>query len=467
MSVANMAFGSIEQTQQALASGALTSVALVQEQLARITRWNPQLHAFIGVYADEALAAADGLDRLRQAGTLLGQLHGVTVAIKDLFDIEGKAITGGSTALQPRISRLTASVVQRLRSAGAIVLGKTHTVEFAFGGWGTNATMGTPWNPWDLQTHRVPGGSSSGSAVAVAAGMACASIGTDTGGSVRIPAGLCGLVGLKTTHGLVSRHGLLELCPTHDTVGPLTRSVRDSATMLDVLAGPDTHDRLTLAAPVRSAADGLERGVHGMRVWVLPQAEREDVDAEVLAAYDAALHVLSGLGMVLVDQPLPQSCSQSMRIAGSLMSAEGYANLGALFERSGLAFDPHVQRRILLGRDIGAAQYIDLLRARSQAQAAMLQAMAGVDVCLFPTNAITAIPLSEVDELATPLSRFGRFVNLLDLCSVAVPAGLSSAGMPISVQFIGRPFAEPTTLRAAFAFEQATDWHRAVPAGLA
>jgi aspartyl-tRNA(Asn)/glutamyl-tRNA(Gln) amidotransferase subunit A len=149
------------------------------------------------------------------------------------------------------------------------------------------------------------------------------------------------------------------------------------------------------------------------------------------------------------------------------MSAEGYANLGPLFERSGLDFDPHVRRRILLGRDIGAAQYIDLLRARSQAQAAMLQAMDGVDVCLFPTNAISAIPLSQVDELATPLSRFGRFVNLLDLCSVAVPAGLSSAGMPISVQFIGRPFAEPTVLRAAFAFEQATPWGQAVPPGLA
>jgi len=169
---------------------------------------------------------------------------------------------------------------------------------------------------------------------------------------------------------------------------------------------------------------------------------------------------------VLVDQPLPQSCSQSMRIAGSLMSAEGYANLGPLFERSGLDFDPHVQRRILLGRDIGAAQYIDLLRARGQAQAAMLQAMEGVDVCLFPTNAISAIPLGQVDELATPLSRFGRFVNLLNLCSVAVPAGLSSAGMPISVQFIGRPFAEPTILQAAFGFEQATAWHRAIPGGL-
>ncbi|MDB5851124.1 MAG: aspartyl/glutamyl-tRNA(Asn/Gln) amidotransferase subunit [Rhodoferax sp.] len=461
------AFSSIAQTVQALASGALTSVSLVRERLDRIARLDPLLHAFVDVYADEALAAAEGLDRLRQAGTVLGPLHGVTVAIKDLFDIEGRPVTGGSAALPPRISTLTAGAVQRLRSAGAIVLGKTHTVEFAFGGWGTNATMGTPWNPWDLQTHRVPGGSSSGSAVAVAAGLACAAIGTDTGGSVRIPAGLCGLVGLKTTHGLVSRHGLLELCPTHDTVGPLTRSVSDCATLLDVLAGPDPCDRFTQVAPVRSVAHGLSRGVAGMRAWVLPAAEREAVDAEVLAAYDAALAVLRNLGMVLVDQALPQSCSASMRIAGTLMSAEGYANLGPLFERDDLAFDPHVRRRILLGRDIGAAQYIGLLRQRATAQAAMLQAMEGIDVCVFPTNAITAIPLSEVDELATPLSRFGRFVNLLDLCAVAVPAGFSSAGLPISVQVIGRPFAEPTVLRTAFAFEQATPWGKRLPMGLA
>lgn len=467
MSVANVAFGSIEQTQQALASGALTSLALVQEHLDRINRWDPQLHAFIDVYADEALAAAEGLDRLRQAGTLLGPLHGVTVAVKDLFDIQGKPITGGSAALPPRISTLTASAVQRLRSAGAVVLGKTHTVEFAFGGWGTNTTMGTPWNPWDLQTHRVPGGSSSGSAVAVAAGMACAAIGTDTGGSVRIPAGLCSLVGLKTTHGLVSRHGLLELCPTHDTVGPLTRSVRDCATMLDVLAGPDPLDPVSRLAPTRSVAQGLGKDMKGLRVWTLPWAEREDVDAEVLRAYDRALDVLAGLGTVLVERPLPHSLEYSMRIAGSLMSAEGYAHLGPLFERRELQFDPNIQRRILLGRDIGAAQYIHLLRQREQAKAAMLEAMDGVDVCVFPTNAISAIPLTEVDELATPLSRFGRFVNLLDLCSVAVPAGLSSAGMPISVQFIGRPFAEPTILCAAFAFEQATPWGQAVPPGLA
>lgn len=461
-----LAYASMEQTLEALASGETNSETLVENQLSRIDAFDAKLHAYVDLYADEALQAARGLDKLRQAGFTVGPLHGVTIAVKDLFEIKGHAITAGSRSLPPRTSTITATVVDRLRAAGAIVLGKTHTVEFAFGGWGTNTSMGTPWNPWDLETHRVPGGSSSGSAVAVSAGMASAALGTDTGGSVRIPAGLCGLVGLKTTHGLISRYGLIDLCPTHDTVGPITRTVKDCATLLDVLAGPDPQDAASRFSPSRSVSKEIEKDVRGMRVWTLPKAEREDVDPEVLKAYDRSLSVFTGLGMTLVDKPLPQSLAQSMRIAGSLMSAEGYANLGTLFERNELEFDPNIKRRIMLGRDIGAAQYITLLRDRESAKAAMLDAMDGVDVCVFPTNAITAIPVSEVDELATPLSRFGRFVNLLDLCSVAIPAGLSDGGLPVSIQVIGRPFAEPTILRAAFAFEKATPWNRLYPAGL-
>jgi len=459
------AHASLEHTAAAIGEGRLTSEALVDFQLARAARLEPRLKAFVEVYADEARQVARALDGMLRAGVRLGPLHGVTVAIKDLFEIEGHALGAGSRARPAAVSARTATVVDRLRAAGAIVIGKTQTVEFAFGGWGTNAVMGTPWNPWDLHTHRVPGGSSSGSSVAVAAGLCSAALGTDTGGSVRIPAGLCGLVGLKTTHGLVSRHGLVELCPTHDTVGPITRTVRDAALMLDVIAGPDVHDPASARAPVRRVLDGLGHGAAGTRVWVLPASERHAIEPDVLALYDRALGTLSDLGMRLVERPLPQSLAESMRIAGQLMSAEGYANLGELFEQD-LEFDPHVQRRILSGRDIGAAQYIDLLRLRTNAQAAMLDAMEGIDVCVMPTNAITAIPVNEVDEQSTPLSRFGRFVNLLDLCSVAVQAGQSGQGLPVSVQFIGRPMAEPLILRVARAFEQATPWHEAVPGGL-
>jgi len=459
------AHASLEHTAAAIGEGRLTSEALVDFQLARAARLEPRLKAFVEVYADEARQVARALDGMLRAGVRLGPLHGVTVAIKDLFEIEGHTLGAGSRARPAAVSARTATVVDRLRAAGAIVIGKTQTVEFAFGGWGTNAVMGTPWNPWDLHTHRVPGGSSSGSSVAVAAGLCSAALGTDTGGSVRIPAGLCGLVGLKTTHGLVSRHGLVELCPTHDTVGPITRTVRDAALMLDVIAGPDVHDPASARAPVRRVRDGLGHGVAGTRVWVLPDSERHAIEPDVLALYDRALATLADLGMRLVERPLPQSLAESMRIAGQLMSAEGYANLGELFEQD-LVFDPHVQRRILSGRDIGAAEYLELLRRRTNAQAAMLDAMEGLDVCVMPTNAITAIPVSEVDEQSTPLSRFGRFVNLLDLCSVAVQAGRSGQGLPVSVQFIGRPMAEPLILRIAHAFESATPWHEAVPAGL-
>jgi aspartyl-tRNA(Asn)/glutamyl-tRNA(Gln) amidotransferase subunit A len=461
-----LAFASIGRLQQLLTLGEISSRELAALHLGRIERFDPQLHAFVDVHADQALAAADGLDALRRSGTHLGPLHGITVAIKDLFDIDGWPTSGGSVARPPRLARETATAVQRLRRAGAIVLGKTHTVEFAFGGWGTNAVMGTPWNPWDLHTHRVPGGSSSGSAVAVAAGLACAALGTDTGGSIRIPAGLCGVVGLKTTQGLVSRHGLLELCPTHDTVGPIARDVADCAAMLDAIAGPDPLDSASLAAPSRRIGPLPGRPFAGQRAWVLPESERGAVDAEVLAVYDRSLAAFQGLGVTLVRRPLPMPLAEAMQIAGQLMSAEAYAHLGPLFERDELRFDPHVRRRILMGRDIGAAHYQHLLARRARAQAEMREAMTAVDVCLFPTHSIAAPAVADVDELQTPLSLLGRFVNLLDLCSLALPAGFTPEGLPVSIQVIGPSLGEATVLRLGHAYQQVTSWHRMHPSGL-
>jgi aspartyl-tRNA(Asn)/glutamyl-tRNA(Gln) amidotransferase subunit A len=462
----DLAYASIGRLQQLLAAGEISSRELVALHLSRIDRFDGLLHAYVDLHAEQALAAADALDALRRGGTSLGPLHGVTVAVKDLFDIDGWPTTGGSVALPPRVARTTATAVQRLRQAGAVVLGKTHTVEHAFGGWGTNACMGTPWNPWDLKTQRVPGGSSSGSAVAVAAGLACAALGTDTGGSVRIPAGLCGVVGLKTTQGLVSRHGLLELCPTHDTVGPIARDVADCALLLDAIAGPDPLDAASLAAPARKIGPLLDRRVAGLRAWVLPEAERAGVAAEVLAVYDRALLEFQDLGVTLVQQPLPMPLAEAMQIAGQLMSAEGYASLGPLYEREDLEFDPHVRRRILLGREIGAATYQHLLARRARAQAEMREAMTAIDVVLFPTNAIAAIPLDEVDEAATPLSLLGRFVNLLNLCGLALPAGFTQEGLPVSIQLIGAALGEATALRLGHAYQRATRWHMIRPGGL-
>ena len=464
---------SLTEAGRALRDGRCSSEALVRRCLDRIDAFDGQLHAFVEVYRDEALASARAMDALFSAGVRLSPLQGLPIAVKDLFEIEGRRITGGSIAEPARVSTITAAAVQRLREAGAVIIGKTHTVEFAFGGWGTNAVMGTPWNPWDLKTHRVPGGSSSGSAVAVAAGMAVAALGTDTGGSVRIPAGMCGLVGLKTTGGVISRLGLLDLCPTHDTVGMLCRSAEDAALLFDVLSGRDRHHENGAASPWSQVGDAVSprlagplQALRGLRAWVLPAVEREGIEPAVLGACDGALDTLAAHGVQRVDARLPQPFAHYMAIAGELMSAEGYAHLGPLFEREDLRFDPHVRRRVLAGRDVSAAAYMRLKRERQLAQEAMAQAMAQVDVCLFPTNPITAIPVTEVDELHTPLSLLGRFVNLLNLCSVAVPVGLSPQGLPVSMQIIGRPHAEAQVLRVAHAYQQLSAWHRLTPEGL-
>ncbi|MFO1352130.1 MAG: amidase [Gammaproteobacteria bacterium] len=243
------AFTPIHQLAAAIRSGKIVPADLVELYLDRIQRLDPQLHAFVSVYADDARRAARAAGEALAAGHDLGPLHGIPIGIKDLVDIHGQITTGGSAAWNNRVSPLTATIVHKLRAAGMIVIGKTHTVEFAFGGWGTNQRMGTPWNPWDLAVQRTPGGSSSGSGVAVAAGLAPAAIGSDTGGSVRLPAAFCGVVGLKTTVGRISVHGVLPLCPTLDTIGPLTRSVEDAALLSTPCKAPTRTIRLRFANP--------------------------------------------------------------------------------------------------------------------------------------------------------------------------------------------------------------------------
>ena len=286
----------VHRLRDALASGDLTCAALVDGLLARIARDDPKLHAFVHVYAEEARAAAAAADAARRAGQALGPLHGIPVAVKDIVDIEGRITTGGSKVWQKRVSPLTATLVQRMLAAGMIVLGKTHLVEFAMGSFGTNRHMGTPWNPHDPATHRAPGGSSSGTGVAVAAGMAPWGIGTDTGGSVRIPASWCGITGLKTTIGRVSCHGVLPLSTTLDTPGPMARSVEDAALLYNVLAGPDPNDPLTLRRPPEDPMPGLKSGVRGLRLARMPAPERAGCEPGVLAAYDASLGRLAGGG---------------------------------------------------------------------------------------------------------------------------------------------------------------------------
>jgi aspartyl-tRNA(Asn)/glutamyl-tRNA(Gln) amidotransferase subunit A len=260
-----------------LERGETTSRAIVDACLERIDRLDGLLHAFVDVWRDEARARADGADRERRDGRARGALHGLPIALKDLLHVAGRQTTAGSKSWRGRISNHTATVVTRLVDAGMIPLGKTHMVEFAFGGWGRNAPMGAPWNPWDARTHRVAGGSSSGSAVAVAAALAPAALGSDTGGSIRIPASLCGITGLKPTYGLVSLHGAVPLATTLDSIGPLARTTEDAARIVAAIMGADQSDAATLEAPrvdfaaALAAPPDLQACSNG---WARPRSRR-------------------------------------------------------------------------------------------------------------------------------------------------------------------------------------------------
>lgn len=460
--IANLAFAPVHVLSPEIAAGRLSPVDLVETLLRRIEAQNPKLHAFIALYAEDARLAAEAADKAIRAGHRVGPFHGIPVALKDLIEIEGRVTTGGCKVWEKRVSPCTATLAERLIAAGAIVIGKTHTVEFAMGGWGTNQHMGTPWNPWDGATHRTPGGSSSGSGVAVAAGLAPWAIGTDTGGSVRLPSSWCGITGLKTTIGRISTHGVLPLSSTLDTPGPMTRSVEDAALLYRLLAGPDPRDPKTLLQPVADPLPGLKRGIAGLRLGRIGDADRAGVTPEVLAAYDRSLRRLEELGARIVDVAMPRKLADFAALTARIMSTEAYHFDGDLADRPELPLDAAVRPRILAGKTVSARAYLDTLREREAIKASFAPLWTEVDALLTPTTATPAIPLTEVDELGTP-AVFTRAVNFLDLCALALPNGITAAGLPTSLHVVCKGYDEATALRIGWAFEQATDWQQRHP----
>lgn len=459
----DLAYAPVHALATRLRSGELTAAALVDCYLQRISRHDGKYHAFVEVYADEARAAAETADRELKAGKARGPLHGIPIALKDLIDIAGKRTTGGSLYWRERVSPVTATVAQRLTDAGMITLGKTHMVEFAFGAWGTNQTMGTPWNPWDPATPRTPGGSSSGSGVAVAAALAPAAIGSDTGGSVRIPASLCGIVGLKTTVGRVSNYGTLRLSETLDTLGPMTRDVEDAALLFDAMQGFDPQDAQTLPHSQVDALKELKAGIAGMRFAVLPDSELGELDPGVAAAYARALDVLRGLGARIDTLKLPLSYKRLAEIVGKIIAAEGYALHREWIDRDDLPFDRDVRDRIRWAKGLSAADYIQVMTERKSMQRevdAMLREYAAL---LMPTTPLVAVPLPAVDQGKAPMSLLTRPINLLDMCALALPCGFTADGLPVSLQIAGRSYDEARILRIGWAFESATEWHRRRP----
>ncbi|PWK55557.1 amidase [Roseicyclus mahoneyensis] len=416
----------------ALASGAQSSRALVEQCLDRIAEQNGRLHAFLTVFAKSARAEADRADAAARAGTPLGPLHGIPFAMKDLADIAGHEPSFGSRCYGRGIAERTAPAVARLQAAGAILLGVTHMVEFAIGGWGTNYSMGTPRNPCDPDHHRVPGGSSSGSAVAVAAELVPFAIGSDTGGSVRIPASLCGVVGLKPSSGRIPLDGIAPLSPSFDTLGPLTRTVDDAGLLSDIMAGE----------PPRQEAPELPH-----RIGYVPPAYLDPIDADVLAAYLDTIGLCRARGHDLVPVTPPLDALEYQRRNGSIVAHEIFSRLGDLANDQTRPIDPYVRARVLAGAQVDAATHRTLLAERRIAIAQMQDMMAATPLILMPTTPIQARRLEQVDEATIPLSRFTRIANFLDLPAISLP--LPGKRLPIGLQVMAAHGSDLALIAAA------------------
>lgn len=445
-----------------LKSRSVSPVDIVDTCLERIASLDPKLHAFVEVYEKEARLAAEAADKAIRSGHAVGPLHGIPIALKDLVELEGRVATGGTAVWRDRRATRTATLAKKLISAGMIIIGKTHTVEFAFGGWGTNQHLGTPWNPWDANTHLTPGGSSSGSGVAVAARMVPCALGTDTGGSVRVPAAWCGITGLKTTIGRISTYGVLPLSPSLDTPGPMTRSVEDAALLLQVMQGADPLDPRTLALRDVDPLPTLRRGVKGLRLARIASAERDGVDDDVLAAYDRSLEQLEAMGADIVDLTLPRSFLDYGSTSGRIMAAEAYALLSHIVDNNDLSIDEAVRPRVRAGAAISSREYLEVLAERDRLKLEFTAATAHVDALLAPVTMTPAIPLATIDQSTTP-AFFTRWVNFLDLCGLAVPNGFTSTGLPLSLQIVCHGGDEAMALRIGWAWQNATDWHECVP----
>lgn len=462
MTDSDLAYRAAHDVAAAMGDGRLSPADLVETLLARIASHDEKLHSFVTVYGEDARLAAQSAAKAIRSGHAVGPLHGVPVALKDIIDLEGRVTTGGSLVLKDRVSTVTATLARKLIAAGMIVIGKTHSVEFAMGGWGTNQHMGTPWNPWDGVVHRAPGGSSAGTGVAVAAGLAPWGLGTDTGGSVRLPASWCGLTGLKTTVGRISCFGVLPLASTLDTPGPMARSVEDAALLYNAMQGPDPRDPLTRGVTVDDPLPQMKRGIAGLKLAIMPQGEREGVDAEVLAAFDASLEVLRELGATLkvVSLPLPFAAMGGM--TGRIIGAEGYHFVGDLVDDMDLPIDKDVRPRIWIGRDMTARAYLDTLKKRAEVKREFDAALAGYDALLTPSTATAAPTVDSIDQSKTP-AIFTRAVNLLDRCALSLPNGFTAGGMPTSLHIVCDAYDEAMALRIGWAYEQATGWNARRP----
>ena len=472
-------YASAVDIRDAIRRGEMTAEDACAGAIDRIRATDPKLAAFLHVAPDRAMARARALDR---GGDRSAPLHGVPVALKDNLCLRGMPATAGSRLLAPYEPPYDATAAARLEAAGAVFIGKTACDEFAMGSSTENCAFGPTRNPWSLD--RIAGGSSGGSAAAVAAGMVPLALGSDTGGSVRQPAALCGVVGVKPTYGRVSRYGLIAFASSLDQIGPIARTVTDAALGLEAISGPDPRDATARDVPVPSFADALSGRIDEARIGVPRHLLREGVDEGVLEAFEASLRTLESLGAGIVEVELPHSryaipayylvapaeaSSNLARYDGVRygVRAAGAADLGGMYRASRSAgLGPEVKRRIMLGTYVLSAGYYDAYYRKAQQVRTLIRrdherALDQVTAIATPTSPTPAFPLGE--RIDDPLQMYLADVftvsaPLAGLPALSVPCGFTSAGLPAGLQLIGRAWDEATLLNLAFAYEQATAW---------
>ena len=469
MKTEELAFASIAELAPLIQRKEVSPVEVTQVHLDRIERLNGQFLAYLTVLRDEALAAAREAEQEIARGQYRGPLHGIPIALKDLFAVKGVRLTCGSKILADHMADSDATVVTRLNQAGTILLGKLNMHEFAWGGTSLNPHYGTPRNPWD--PTRLPGGSSGGSTVATAAGLAMGTLGTDTGGSVRIPASLSGIVGLKPTYGRVSRFGVYPLSHSCDHVGPMVRTVADAAVLLQAIAGPDPKDPTTSRAAVPDYTLALREDIRGLRLGVPQEYFFDDVEPAVRDGITTAVQHLSSLGAVVEEVSIP-SMQHVIASSTAIIGAEAYEIHAQTLKTHSQDYGADVRSRLMLGACIQASQYLKAQRFRTLLCQEMLDILGRVDALITPTTLMTASKIGEPTVhiggkevvVAAHIARATRPFNMTGLPAISVPCGFTPDGLPIGLQIVGRPFEETTVLRLAYAYERSTPWHERHPA---
>jgi aspartyl-tRNA(Asn)/glutamyl-tRNA(Gln) amidotransferase subunit A len=459
---------SLTSVARAIADKQVSSREVTQSCLDRIARWQPYLNAFMAIEAEDALKAADAADAALAKGARRGVLHGVPLAHKDMYYEAGKVVTCGSRIRRDFIAATTSTALQRLKDAGTIRLGSLQMAEFAYGPTGHNVHYGPVHNPFALD--RITGGSSSGSGSAVAARLTFAALGSDTGGSVRMPAHFCGVTGLKTTVGRISRAGAMPLSQSLDTVGPLARTAEDCAVLLGLMAGADPADPTAISGAVPDYVAVTTGSAKGLTVGVPNAFYVDDLDEEVAGALDATIAVLrrEGVNVVKVELPDQRQLSGASQLVLAVEAAAFHKRW--MIERA-QDYGPQVLMRLQNGLAVSGVSYLEALRWRGQALAAHVAAVANVDAVIAPVSPVPAPTIAETDVGNSPdaeaviqrLTRFTRPINYLGLPALSIPCGFTRGGLPVGMQLIGRSFDEATLLRIGAAFQRATDFHERLP----